>query len=78
MMRFPPFDSSEDFMWRDGLRFYGVINDIIMSDADCTPGREPRSVAASQLLQSIFCLFYSTVIITDFSYFIGIIADLHI
>jgi len=24
-----------------------VINDVIMSDADCTPGREPRSVAAS-------------------------------
>ena len=23
---------------------YGVINDVIMSDADCTPGREPRSV----------------------------------
>jgi len=39
-----------------GLRFslslivselYDVINDVIMSDADCTPGREPRSVAAS-------------------------------
>ena len=27
---------------------YDVINDIIMSDADCTPGREPRSVAASK------------------------------
>jgi len=25
---------------------YYVINDVIMSDADCTPGREPRSVAA--------------------------------
>ena len=25
---------------------YDVINDVIMSDADCTPGREPRSVAA--------------------------------
>jgi len=24
-----------------------VINDVIMSDADCTPGREPRSVADS-------------------------------
>jgi len=23
------------------------MNDVIMSDADCTPGREPRSVAAS-------------------------------
>jgi len=28
---------------------YDVINDVIMSDADCTPGREPRSVAASFL-----------------------------
>jgi len=26
---------------------YDVINDVIMSDADCTPGREPRSVATS-------------------------------
>jgi len=26
---------------------YDVISDVIMSDADCTPGREPRSVAAS-------------------------------
>jgi len=26
---------------------YDVINDVIMSDADCTSGREPRSVAAS-------------------------------
>ena len=26
---------------------YDVTNDVIMSDADCTPGREPRSVAAS-------------------------------
>ena len=26
---------------------YDVINDVIMSDADCTAGREPRSVAAS-------------------------------
>jgi len=26
---------------------YDVINDVIMSDVDCTPGREPRSVAAS-------------------------------
>jgi len=25
---------------------YDVINDFIMSDADCTPGSEPRSVAA--------------------------------
>ena len=27
---------------------YDVMNDVIMSDADCTPGHEPRSVAASQ------------------------------
>jgi len=26
---------------------FRVINDVIMSDADCTPGREPLSVAAS-------------------------------
>jgi len=26
---------------------YDVINDVIMSDTDCTPGREPRSVSAS-------------------------------
>ena len=26
---------------------YDVINDVIMSDADCTPDREPRSIAAS-------------------------------
>ena len=32
LLQFPSFD---------------VNSDIIMSDADCTPGREPRSVAAS-------------------------------
>ena len=26
---------------------YDVISDAIISDADCTPDREPRSVAAS-------------------------------
>jgi len=31
---------------------YDVISDIIMSDADCTSGREPRSVAAS----TIYCV----------------------
>ena len=31
---------------------YDVINDVIMSDADCTPGREPRSVAASFMFHS--------------------------
>jgi len=28
---------------------YEVISDVIMSDADCTPGREPRGVAAISL-----------------------------
>ena len=54
-MRFSPLDSSDDFMGEMVsvflylLKFpsYDVINDVIMSDADCTPGREPRSVAAS-------------------------------
>jgi len=31
---------------------YDVINDVIMSDVDYIPGREPRSVAAS------FCRVY--------------------
>jgi len=34
---------------------YDVINDVIMSDADCTLGREPRSVAASYVTK---CLRY--------------------
>ena len=54
-VRFSPLDGSEDFMgelvsvFLSLLLFpsYDVINDVIMSDADCTPGREPRSVAAS-------------------------------
>jgi len=62
-MRFSPLDSSEDFMGRGGLRFslslnfwsYDVINDVIMSDADCTLGREPRSVAASLFSFSFCC-----------------------
>jgi len=33
---------------------YDVINGVIMSDADCTPGRKPRSVAAS-----IYLIFMS-------------------
>ena len=61
-MRFSPLDSSEDFMGQGGLLFlyllqfpsYDVINDVIMSDADCTPGREPRSVAAT-----LFSLSYN-------------------
>jgi len=32
---------------------YDVINDVIMSDADCTPDREPRSVAAILLTASL-------------------------
>jgi len=31
---------------------YDVITDVIMSDADCAPGREPRSVDASFHLHS--------------------------
>ena len=56
-MRFSPLDSSENFMGRGEVvtvflyllyvPSYDVINYVIMSDADCTPGREPRSVAAS-------------------------------
>jgi len=38
---------------------YDVISDVIMSDADCTPGREPRSVAASCVLS----LFRSVLIV---------------
>jgi len=38
------------FLYLLSLPSYDVINDIIMSDADCTPGREPHSVAASVLL----------------------------
>ena len=54
-MRFSPLDSSEDFVGRGGHRFSlsvivsEVINDVIMSNADCTPGREPRSIAASSV-----------------------------
>jgi len=62
-MRFSPLGSSDDFMGRGGLRFSLSLivselwrhNDVISRfakvfldrDADCTPGREPRSVAAS-------------------------------
>jgi len=27
------------------------MNDVIMSDEDCTPGREPCSIAASNILR---------------------------
>ena len=33
---------------------YDVINDVIMSDADCTPSREPRSIAASYIQLSFY------------------------
>jgi len=33
---------------------YDVISDVIMSDADCSPGREPRSVAASLTVLLVF------------------------
>jgi len=41
-------------MGRGGLRFslslsFRVMSDVIMSDVDCTPGHEPRSVAASYI-----------------------------
>jgi len=64
-MRFSQLDSSEDFMGEVVsvflylLKFlsYDVINDVIVSDADCTPGHEPRSVAASLIIQFIFSMF---------------------
>jgi len=57
-MRFSPLDSSDDFMGEVVSVFlyllyfssYDFINDVIRIDADCTPGREPRSVAANVLL----------------------------
>ena len=69
-MRFSPLDSSEDFMGRGGLRFplslivseLCVINDVIMSDADCTPGREPRSVAASDTPNVVYYHLASTIL----------------
>jgi len=39
LLYFPNYDVIND-----------VINDVIKCDPDCTPGREPRSVAASFLL----------------------------
>ena len=35
------------FLYLLSFPSYDVINDVIMTDADCTPGREPRSIAAS-------------------------------
>jgi len=40
------------FLYLLSFPSYDVINDVIMSDADCTPGREPRSVAASSMVDS--------------------------
>jgi len=31
------------FLYLLSFPSYDIINDVIMSDADCTPGREPRS-----------------------------------
>ena len=74
-MRFSPLDSSDDFMGRGGVCFslshpiYDVINDVVMSDVDCTPGREPRSVAASASyylhtrMQSPTALYYHTMML---------------
>ena len=60
-------------MGRGGLRFslslllqfpsYDVISDVIMSDADCTPGCEARSVAASLIFMAIRSLLFVTVLI---------------
>ena len=41
------------FLYLLYFQSYDVINDVIMSDADCTPGREPRSVAASYIVHFI-------------------------
>ena len=65
-MLFSPLDSSDDFMGEVVsvvlylLYFpsYDVINNVIMSDADCTPGREPRSVAASVYQKLLKLLIY--------------------
>ena len=50
-MRFSPLDSSEEvvsvFLYLLSFLSYDVISDVIVSDADCTAGHEPHSVAAS-------------------------------
>jgi len=60
-MQFSPLDSSEDFMGEVVSVFlyllYFPSYDVIISNADCTPGREPRSVAASYII-SIVKKFY--------------------
>ena len=37
---------------------YDVINDVIMTDADCTPGREPRIVATSSYVCVVLHVAY--------------------
>ena len=49
---------------------YDVINDVIMSDADCTPGREPRSVAASNNMANHQALHESHTMATNCLWFI--------
>jgi len=48
---------------------YGVINDVIMRDADCTPGHEPRSVAASVTLFSRVTLIRKLQSTSDLDHF---------
>jgi len=40
---------------------YDIINDVIMSDVDCTPGREPRSIAASTNGRPKIVSFYTNI-----------------
>ena len=46
---------------------YDVINDVIMSDADCTPGRERRSVAAIGSRFRSVCWFVCLFVCAEFS-----------
>ena len=49
-MRFSPLDSAEDFMGDVVSVFLYLLEFLsydVINDVDCTPGREPRSVAAS-------------------------------
>jgi len=52
-MQFSPLDSWGEVVSVFLCLLYGpsydVINGVIMSDADCTPSREPRSLAASSI-----------------------------
>jgi len=70
-------------MRRGGLRFlyllyfpsYDVINDVIMSDADCIPGREPRSVAASYQILSPCDNLCTTYLLPNFVDFVDSVTD---